>query len=129
MDAGGEDAGGEEAGGVDAGGEDAGGEDTGGEEAGGEEAGCEDAGGDDAGGLPGLEDPVDPPDDGMAIGVGGMDVPVNVAEARLRYALGETTTEDEGAEEAENDAPGLAGGLAAEAGTVAAAPAPACGWR
>jgi hypothetical protein len=68
----------------------------------------------------------------MAIGVGGMDVPVNAVEAGLRYALGETGTEtkDEGEGEAEDDAPGLAGGLAVEAGTVAtAAPAPACGWR
>jgi hypothetical protein len=78
--------------------------------------------------LPGLENPVDPPDDGMAIGVGGMDVPVNVAAAGLRYALGEIDTEDEDEGEAEDDAPGLAGGLAAEAGTVATAPAPACGW-
>ena len=67
----------------------------------------------------------------MTIGVGGMDVPVNVDEAGLRYALGETKTEDEGEGEgeAEDDAPGLAGELPAEAGTVATAPVPACGWR
>ena len=77
--------------------------------------------------MPGLEDPVDPPDDGVTIGVGGMDVPVSLDNAGLRYALGETGTDADG--EAEDDAPGPADGLEAEAGAVATAPAPACGWR
>lgn len=123
---GGDDAGG---GGDDAGGgEDAGGgDDACGEEAGGDDAGCEDAGADDAGDWPGLEDPVVPPDDEVMIGVGGTDALENLDAAGLRYALGEIGTDAEG--EAEDDALGLAGGLAAEEGAATTAPAPACGGR
>jgi hypothetical protein len=130
-DAGGDDAGGEDAGGEDAGGDDAGGEDAGGEEAGGDDAGGDDAGGEDAGGLPELEDPVVPPEDWVTIGVGGSDVPVILDEAGLRNALGDNGIDAEGEDEDEDedDAPGLADGLDAEAGRVAAAPAPVCGWR
>jgi len=133
-EAGGEDAGGgddagggeEAGGGEDAGGEDAGGEDAGGDEDGGEDAGCEDAGADDGGGWPGPEDPVDPPDDGVMIGVGGKDVLVKPDAAGLRYALGETGTDVVG--DAGDDTPGLADAPEAEAGTGAAS-ALACGWR
>jgi len=124
---GGEEAGGgEDAGGEDAGGEDAGCEDAGGDEDGGEDAGCEDAGADDGGGWPGPEDPVDPPDDGVMIGVGGKDVLVKPDAAGLRYALGETGTDVVG--DAGDDTPGLADAPEAEAGTGAAS-ALACGWR
>ena len=128
-DAGGDDAGGEDAGGDDAGGDDAGGDDAGGEDAGGDDAGCEDAGGDDAAGWPGLEDPPGCPDDGVTIGVGGTDVPVNMDWDGLKNAFGETAAGDEGEAEAgaEDDAPGLADGFDAEPGRVATAPAPACG--
>ena len=73
-----------DAGAVEAGAEDAGAEDAGAEDAGADEAGCDDAG-DEAGDVPGLEDePADPPDDDVTIGVGGMDVPVDADEAWLR---------------------------------------------
>ena len=61
------------------------------------------------------------------IGVGRMDVPATPDKAGLMYALGETGTDAEG--EAEDDALGLAGRLDTEAGAVATAPAPTCGWR
>ena len=61
------------------------------------------------------------------IGVGGRDEPMSADEAGLRYARGETGIDFEGA--AEDDASGLAGGLAAEDGAVTTTPAPACGWR
>jgi hypothetical protein len=126
-EAGGDDAGGDDAGGDEAGGEEAGGDEAGGEEAGGDDAGGDEAGGDDAGGLPGLD--VDGcADDGDTTGVGGMDVPEEPDRAGLRYALGETRADAEG--EPERDVPGLAAGLDdAEAGELATAPAPACGWR
>jgi hypothetical protein len=88
--------------------------------AGDEEAGCEVAGADD--GLTGLENTAD---DGV-IGVGGRDEPISPDEAGLRYALGETGIDAEGA--AEDDASGLAGALAAEDGAVTTAPEPADGW-
>jgi hypothetical protein len=130
-EAGGEDAGGDEAGGDDAGGDEAGGDEAGGEDAGGEDAGGDEAGGDDAGGWPGLEgpDPVGPPDDGVMIGVGARDVPLSADEAGLRNALGEIGLDAEGEAEAVGDAPGLDAGLGVEAGRVATAPAPVCGWR
>jgi hypothetical protein len=132
-DAGGEDAGGEDAGGDDAGGEEAGGDDAGGEDAGGEEAGGDDAGGEDAGGLLDLDDLVGCADDGggedgeETIGVGAMDVLEALDRAGLRYTFGETGAVAEGA--AEDDVRGLAAGSDTEAGVVATAPAPACGWR
>ena len=133
-DAGGDDAGGEDAGGDDAGGEDAGGDDAGGDEAGADEdgcdeGGCDEAGADDAGGLPGLEDPLDGMDDGVETGVGGIDVLLSPDAAGLRNALGEIGADAEADGEAEGAASGLAGGFDAEAGRVATAPAPACGWR
>ena len=57
-------------------------------------------------------------------GVGSTDVLENRDRAGVRYALGEIEAEGE----AEDDARGLACGLEATAGWVAAAPAPACGW-
>ena len=48
--------------------------------------------------------------------------------AGVRNAFGETRAAADGADE--DDVPGLAAGLDdAEAGEVATAPAPACGWR
>ena len=136
-DAGGDDAGGEEAGGDDAGGEDAGGDaggddaggdDAGGEEAGGDEAGGDDAGGEDAGGLVGLDDLVGCADDWDTSGVGGRDVLETRVRAGLRYTFGETCADAEGG--AEDDVRGPDAALPdAEAGAVATAPAPACGWR
>ena len=127
-DAGGDDAGGDDAGGDEAGGDDAGGEDAGGDDAGGEEAGGDDAGGEDAGGLVGLDDLVGCADDWDTTGVGGMDVLEDRDRAGLRYAFGETCADAEGA--AEDDVRGPAAALPdAEAGAVATAPAPACGWR
>ena len=79
--------------------------------------------------MPELEDPVVPPDDWVTIGVGGSDVLVILDEAGLRNALGDNGIDAEGEAEDEDDAPGLADGLDAEAGRVAAAPAPVCGWR
>ena len=126
-DAGGDDAGGDDAGGEDVGGDDAGGEDAGGDDAGGEDAG-DDAGGDDAGDLVGLDDVVGCADDWDTIGVGSMDVLEDRDRAGLRYAFGETCADAEG--EAEDDVRGPAAALPdAEAGVVATAPAPACGWR
>ena len=89
--------------------------------AGDEEAGCEVAGADD--GLTALEDTAG----GGVIGVGGRDEPISADEAGLRYALGETRIDTEGA--AEDDASGLAAALAAEDGAVTTAPEPAGGWR
>jgi len=126
-DAGGDDAGGDDAGGDDAGGEEAGGEEAGGDDAGGEEAGGDDAGGEDAGGLLDLDDLVGCADDEETIGVGGMDVLEDLDRAGLRYTFGETRADAGGA--AEDDVRGLVAGSDAEAGVVATAPAPACGWR
>ena len=88
--------------------------------AGDEEAGCEVA---DADALALLDDTAG----AGVIGVGGRDEPMSSDEAGLRYARGETGIDFEGA--AEDDASGLAGGLAAEDGAVTTTPAPACGWR
>ena len=119
---------GDGAGGDDAGGDDAGGDDAGGEDAGGEDAGGDDAGGDDAGDLVGLDDVVGCADDWDTTGVGSMDVLEDRDRAGVRYAFGETCADAEGA--AEDDVRGPAAGLPdAEAGAVATAPAPACGWR
>jgi hypothetical protein len=132
-DAGGEDAGGEEAGGDDAGGDDAGGEDAGGDDAGGDEAGGEEAGGDDAGGEDfedwlGWADLDGCAEDWNTIGVGGKDVLEVLDRVGLRYMFGETRAAADGADE--DPVPGLGTGLDdAEAGEVATAPAPACGWR
>jgi hypothetical protein len=132
-EAGGDDAGGEEAGGEEAGGDDAGGEEAGGDDAGGEEAGGEDAGGDDAGGEDfadwlGLEDSDGCAKDWDAIGVGGRDVLEALDRVGLRNMFGETRAAADGADE--DPVPGLeAGSDDAEAGEVATAPAPACGWR
>ena len=132
-DAGGDEAGGEEAGGEEAGGEEAGGEDAGGDDAGGDEAGGEEAGGDDAGGedfadWPGLADLDGCTEDWDTIGVGGRDVLEALDRVGLRYMFGETRAAADGADE--DPVPGLSTGLDdAEAGEVATAPAPACGWR
>jgi hypothetical protein len=132
-DAGGDDAGGDEAGGEEAGGDDAGGEDAGGDDAGGDEAGGEEAGGDDAGGEDfedwlGLADVDGCAEDWDTIGVGGRDVLEALDRVGLRYMFGETRAAADGADE--DPVPGLSTGLDdAEAGEVATAPAPACGWR
>jgi hypothetical protein len=90
--------------------------------AGDEEAGCEVADA-DADALALLDDTAG----AGVIGVGGRDEPMSSDEAGLRYARGETGIDFEGA--AEDDASGMAGGLAAEDGAVTTTPAPACGWR
>jgi hypothetical protein len=127
-EAGGDDAGGDDAGGEEAGGDDAGGEDAGGDDAGGEEAGGDDAGGEDAGGLVGLDDLVGCADDWDTSGVGGRDVLEDRDRAGLRYTFGETCADAEGGAEDEVRGPDAAL-PGAEAGEVATAPAPACGWR
>ena len=57
------------------------------------------------------------------IGIGGTDALVSLDAAGLRYALGEIGTDAVG------DVGDAASGLEAGAGAVAAAPAPASGWR
>ena len=125
---GGDDAGGDEAGGEDAGGDEAGGEDAGGDEAGGEDAGADDAGGEDFADWLGSEDPDGCAEDWDRIGVGGRDVLEVLDRVGLRNMFGETRAPADGADE--DAVPGLgAGSDDAEAGEVATAPAPACGWR
>jgi hypothetical protein len=125
---GGDEAGGEEAGGDDAGGEEAGGDDAGGDEAGGEEAGGDDAGGEDFPDWLGLADLDGCAADWDTIGVGGRDVLEALDRVGLRYMFGETRAAADGTDE--DPVPGLGTGLDdAEAGEVATAPAPACGWR
>ena len=103
--------------------------DDGGVEAGaGEDAGGDDAGGEDFAGLLALADV-----DGCAknwdtSGVGARDVLEVLDRVGLRYMFGETRAAADGADE--DPVPGLGTGLDdAEAGEVATAPAPACGWR
>ena len=118
---------GSEAGGDEAGGE-SGGDDAAGDEAGGEEAGGDDAGGEDFADWPGLADLDGCTEDWDTIGVGGRDVLEALDRVGLRYMFGETRAAADGADE--DPVPGLSTGLAdAEAGEVATAPAPACGWR
>ena len=126
--AGGDDAGGDEAGGEEAGGDDAGGEDAGGDDAGGDEAGGDDAGGKDFPDWLGLADLDGCAEDWDTIGVGGRDVLEALDRVGLRYMFGETRAAADGADE--DPVPGLGTGLDdEEAGEVATAPAPACGWR
>ncbi|MGH3178310.1 MAG: hypothetical protein ACRDPF_31100 [Streptosporangiaceae bacterium] len=128
SEAGGFEADGSEAGGEDAGGEEAGGDDAGGDEAGGEEAGGEEAGGEDFADLLGLADLDGCAEDWDTIGVGGRDVLEALDRVGLRNMLGETRAAAAGADE--DPVPGLGTALDdAKAGEVAAAPAPACGWR
>jgi hypothetical protein len=120
----GSEAGGDEAGG----GEDAGGDDAGGDEAGGEEAGGDDAGGEDFEDWLGWADLDGCAENWDTIGVGGRDVLEALDRVGLRYMFGETRAAADGADE--DPVPGLSTGLDdAEAGEVATAPAPACGWR
>jgi len=116
-------------GGVEAGaGEDAGGDDAGGDEAGGDEAGGDDAGGENFAGLLAVEDVDGCAENWDTIGVGGRDVLEALDRVGLRYMFGETRAAADGADE--DPVPGLSTGLDdAEAGEVATAPAPACGWR
>ena len=114
--------------GDDAGGDEAGADDAGGDDAGGEEAGGDDAGGEDFADWLGLEDSDGCAEDWDRSGVGGRDVLEALDRVGLRNMFGETRAAADGADE--EPVRGLDAGLdAAEAGEVATAPAPACGWR
>jgi hypothetical protein len=133
VDDGGVEDGGVEDGGVEDGGVEDGGVDDGGVEDGGvddggvEDAGVEDGGADDCEALPDGE-PEPPGCPGKELtGTGGIDV-LGPARAGVKNAFGETRADAGGADE--DAVPGLGTGLDdAEAGEVATAPAPACGWR
>lgn len=119
---------GSEAGGSEGAGDDAGGDDAGGDDAGGDEAGGDDAGGEDFADWLGLEDLDGCAEDWDTIGVGGRDVLEALDRVGLRNMFGETRAAADGADE--DPVLGLGPGSDdAKAGEVAAAPAPACGWR
>jgi hypothetical protein len=143
VEDGGVDDGGVEDGGVEDGGVDDGGVEDGGVEDGGVEDGGVDDGGVDDGGFEddvveeGGADECDALPDGdpeppgcpgkELIGTGGIDV-LGPARAGVKNAFGETRAAAGGADE--DPARELAAGLDdTEAGEVATAPAPACGWR
>ena len=133
VDDGGVDGGGSEDGGVDDGGVDDGGVEDGGVDDGGvddggvDDGGSEDGGADECDGLAD-GDPEPPGCPGKRLtGTGGIDV-LDPDRAGVKNAFGETRAAADGADE--DPVPGLGPGSDdAKAGEVAAAPAPACGWR
>jgi hypothetical protein len=128
VEDGGVEDGGVEDGGVEDGGVEDGGVDDGGVDDGGvDDGGVEDGGADECDALA-VGDPEPPGCPGKELtGTGGIDV-LDPARAGVKNALGETRADAGGADE--DPVPGLeAGSVDAKAGEVAAAPAPACGWR